>query len=156
MSSLSSSPRLPDGRRRSDSGEFLLLLILLRLYKLPRALISCPSLSIVTANVDFGVLCLICVDNSTCRNKTLWLPVTARNVDDVCTAQYGRCVPVRQVIGMRTARYRAVSKIDRRWSIEGEKGKKKKKEEDLISPRRPRLRIIAARGQFFSRARRRN
>ncbi|RWW74656.1 hypothetical protein BHE74_00017396 [Ensete ventricosum] len=55
-----------------------------------------------------------------------------------CTARYRRYIPVRQVTGMRTVRYRAVpSKIDRRRliggeidhrrSIEGEKGKKKKK-----------------------------
>ncbi|RWW58263.1 hypothetical protein BHE74_00034896, partial [Ensete ventricosum] len=65
-----------------------------------------------------------------------------------CIARYGQYILVRQVIGTRTARYRAVSpkidrrrliegeidrrrsiegEIDRRWSIEGEKGKKKKK-----------------------------
>ncbi|RWW07658.1 hypothetical protein GW17_00028952 [Ensete ventricosum] len=71
------------------------------------------------------------------------------------TARYGRYMPVRQVAGMRTARYRAVppkidrrrsisavggqlkGEIDRRWSIEGEidrrrsiereKGRKKKR-----------------------------
>ncbi|RRT57514.1 hypothetical protein B296_00016317, partial [Ensete ventricosum] len=44
------------------------------------------------------------------------------------TAGYGRYIPVRQVVGTRTARYQAVPpKIDRRPSIEQEKGKKKKK-----------------------------
>ncbi|RRT80061.1 hypothetical protein B296_00012429 [Ensete ventricosum] len=55
-----------------------------------------------------------------------------------CTARYRRYIPVRQVTGMRTVRYWAIppkidrrrligGEIDRRRSIEGEKGKKKKK-----------------------------
>ncbi|RWW36496.1 hypothetical protein BHE74_00058483, partial [Ensete ventricosum] len=45
-----------------------------------------------------------------------------------CTAQYGRYIPVRQVTGMRTARYRAVpSKIDHRRSISVIGGRLKKK-----------------------------
>ncbi|RWW41940.1 hypothetical protein BHE74_00052541 [Ensete ventricosum] len=39
----------------------------------------------------------------------------------ICTARYERYIPVRQVTGMRTTRYRVVpSKIDRRRPIEGE------------------------------------
>ncbi|RRT39376.1 hypothetical protein B296_00045462, partial [Ensete ventricosum] len=35
-----------------------------------------------------------------------------------CTARYRQYIPVRQVVGTQTARYRAVPpKIDRRWSI---------------------------------------
>ncbi|RWV81357.1 hypothetical protein GW17_00057225 [Ensete ventricosum] len=61
-----------------------------------------------------------------------------------------------------TTRYRAIPpKIDRRRSIEGEKGKKKKRKrrkKNLLSTRRPRLCAVAAlaRGCSFSRARRRN
>ncbi|RWW19063.1 hypothetical protein GW17_00016911 [Ensete ventricosum] len=55
-----------------------------------------------------------------------------------CIARYGRYIPVRQVTGTWTARYRAVpskishrrsilKEIDRRRSIEEEKGKKKRK-----------------------------
>ncbi|RWW08642.1 hypothetical protein GW17_00027907 [Ensete ventricosum] len=44
------------------------------------------------------------------------------------TARYGWYILVRQVAGTRTARYRAFPpKIDRRRSIEREKGRKKKK-----------------------------
>ncbi|RZS10752.1 hypothetical protein BHM03_00042017, partial [Ensete ventricosum] len=74
----------------------------------------------------------------------------------IFTARYRRYIPVRQVAGTRTARYRAVPpKIDRRRSIEGEierrrsiereKGrkkkkrkKKKKKEKRRKKPCRPR------------------
>ncbi|RWV83418.1 hypothetical protein GW17_00054978 [Ensete ventricosum] len=52
----------------------------------------------------------------------------ARFAISTCIARYGGYIPVRQVTGTRTARYRAVpSKIDRRRSIEEEKGKKKRK-----------------------------
>ncbi|RWW79008.1 hypothetical protein BHE74_00012728, partial [Ensete ventricosum] len=65
---------------------------------------------------------------------------------------------------MRTARYRAVlPKIDRRQSIEREKGKKKKRKKKRgekntyararSSPvRRHRSRAVATRGRFFSHA----
>ncbi|RRT42744.1 hypothetical protein B296_00056890, partial [Ensete ventricosum] len=64
--------------------------------------------------------------------------ILARFSMPICTARYGRYVPIRQVTGTRTVRYRAVSpkidrqrsiegEIDRHRSIEGEKGKKKKK-----------------------------
>ncbi|RZS29289.1 hypothetical protein BHM03_00063005 [Ensete ventricosum] len=83
------------------------------------------------------------------------------------TARYGRYVPIRQVTSTRTARYRAVpSKIDRRRSIEEEKGKKRgrKNTSPARRPRPPvvaargRLRAVAARGhgRFFSRTRRRS
>ncbi|RWW43004.1 hypothetical protein BHE74_00051381, partial [Ensete ventricosum] len=74
------------------------------------------------------------------------------------TAWYGRYIPVRQVAGTRTARYRAVPpKIDRRRSIEREKGRKKKKRKKkekkekkrkkYLSPARdPRPCAVAARG----------
>ncbi|RWW38217.1 hypothetical protein BHE74_00056565, partial [Ensete ventricosum] len=91
-----------------------------------------------------------------------------------CTARYGRYIPVRQVTGTRTARYRAVpskigrrrpilKEIDRRRSIEKEKGKKKckrKKEEEgnkeyLASAVLARLPSPpAGRSRIFSRARR--
>ncbi|RWV84830.1 hypothetical protein GW17_00053426, partial [Ensete ventricosum] len=45
-----------------------------------------------------------------------------------CTTRYGRYIPVRQVTGTRTARYRAVlPKIDRRRSISAVGGRLKKK-----------------------------
>ncbi|RWW02652.1 hypothetical protein GW17_00034245 [Ensete ventricosum] len=81
--------------------------------------------------------------------------IESRFAISTCTTQYGRYIPVRQVAGTQTARYRAVppkinrrrvdfdrrrpieGEIDRRWSIEGEidyrssiereKGKKKKR-----------------------------
>ncbi|RZS13150.1 hypothetical protein BHM03_00044688 [Ensete ventricosum] len=47
------------------------------------------------------------------------------------TTRYGQYIPVRQVTGMRTARYQAVPpKIDRRRSIEEEKEEEKKKKEE--------------------------
>ncbi|RWW14399.1 hypothetical protein GW17_00021831 [Ensete ventricosum] len=51
--------------------------------------------------------------------------------DDLTVEDYeARLTDVKQVAGTRTARYRAVPpKIDRRRSIEGEKGKKKRKKE---------------------------
>ncbi|RRT82186.1 hypothetical protein B296_00010879 [Ensete ventricosum] len=65
-----------------------------------------------------------------------------------CTARYRRYIPVRQVVGTWTSRYRAVSpkidrwrsiegEIDRRRSIEGEKEKKKRKKrkEEYLFPR---------------------
>ncbi|RZS16056.1 hypothetical protein BHM03_00048020, partial [Ensete ventricosum] len=64
-----------------------------------------------------------------------------------CTARYGRFIPVRQVAGTRTARYRAVPpKIDRRRSIsavggrlrekrEEEEEEKKKKRKEYLFPR---------------------
>ncbi|RRT55323.1 hypothetical protein B296_00048523 [Ensete ventricosum] len=91
-----------------------------------------------------------------------------------CTARYGWYIPVRQVTGTRTARYRMVSskidrrrsierEIDRRGSIEEEKGKKKRKRrkkeaENTLPARRPRPRVASARdrGRFFSLARRRS
>ncbi|RWW34018.1 hypothetical protein BHE74_00036504 [Ensete ventricosum] len=84
-----------------------------------------------------------------------------------CIARYGRYIPVRQVTGMRTGRYRAVPpKIDRRrsiveeidcrrsiereidcrWSIEEEKGKKKRKRKKRRGEERiPRPRTILTR-----------
>ncbi|RZS15118.1 hypothetical protein BHM03_00046910 [Ensete ventricosum] len=90
------------------------------------------------------------------------------------TARYGRYIPVRQVAGTRTARYRAVPpKIDHRRSIKREKGRKKKKrkkkkkkiKEEKKIPRpcaiaarelspltgRQRPRAVAARRRSFSR-----
>ncbi|RWW33544.1 hypothetical protein GW17_00001731 [Ensete ventricosum] len=68
------------------------------------------------------------------------------------TAGYGRYIPVRQVVGTRTARYQAVPpKIDRRPSIEQEKGKKKKKRKKKKKKRKEekkntyRLRAVLAR-----------
>ncbi|RZS19142.1 hypothetical protein BHM03_00051474, partial [Ensete ventricosum] len=91
-----------------------------------------------------------------------------------CTARYGRYIPVRQVTGTWTARYRAVPskidprrsiereidrrrsierEIDRRRSIEEEKGKKKRKRKKKRKGRkntspacRPRPPAVAARG----------
>ncbi|RZR75310.1 hypothetical protein BHM03_00054506, partial [Ensete ventricosum] len=86
------------------------------------------------------------------------------------TARYGRYIPVRQVAGTRTAHYRAVPpkinrrrsisavggrlkrEIDRRRSIEREKGrkkkrkkKKKKEEKKNLSPvRGPRPQVAGA------------
>ncbi|RWV88738.1 hypothetical protein GW17_00049154 [Ensete ventricosum] len=99
---------------------------------------------------------------------------SSRFAISTCTARYGRYIPVRQVTGTRTARYRAVpskinrrqpilKEIDRRRSIEEEKGKKKRKskkkrrgEERIPRQRRPRPPAVAARGCFFSRTRRRS
>ncbi|RWW30463.1 hypothetical protein GW17_00004948, partial [Ensete ventricosum] len=82
-------------------------------------------------------------------------------------AQYGQYIPVHQVTGMRTARYRVVTpkigrrrpiegEIDHRRSIEGEKGKKKKRKRRKKKKRRrtyfPRDILALARGCFFSRA----
>ncbi|RZR95199.1 hypothetical protein BHM03_00024004, partial [Ensete ventricosum] len=63
--------------------------------------------------------------------------VNARFAISICTARYGRYIPVRQVTSMRTARY---------WV------------KNLLSTRRPRPRAVVAlaRGCFFSRARRQN
>ncbi|RWV85260.1 hypothetical protein GW17_00052959 [Ensete ventricosum] len=93
----------------------------------------------------------------------------------IYTACTGRYIPVRQVTGMWTARYRVVppkstvgfsrrrsieGEIDRRQSIEGEKGKKKKKKrkrrkkKKRRTSRRPRPHAVAARGRFFSHTRR--
>ncbi|RWV79300.1 hypothetical protein GW17_00059585, partial [Ensete ventricosum] len=82
-----------------------------------------------------------------------------RSAISTFTARYVRYISVRQVVGTRTARYRAVpSKIDRRQSIEREKGKKKRKKKKKKGKRIPiararsspvryrRLRAIAARG----------
>ncbi|RWW33084.1 hypothetical protein GW17_00002224 [Ensete ventricosum] len=56
------------------------------------------------------------------------------------TTRYGQYLPVRQVTGMRTARYRAVPpKIDRRRSIEEEKEEEKKRRRN--NTRRPCLQI---------------
>ncbi|RWW24116.1 hypothetical protein BHE74_00004728 [Ensete ventricosum] len=82
----------------------------------------------------------------------------ARFAISIFTAWYGRYIPVRQVAGTWTARYRAVPpKIDCRRSIEREKGKKKKKrkkkkkkrkeeKKDLSPARGPHPCAIAARG----------
>ncbi|RWW27911.1 hypothetical protein GW17_00007636 [Ensete ventricosum] len=88
----------------------------------------------------------------------------------ICTARYERYIPIHQVTGTRTARYRAVpSKIDRRRSIsavggrlkkkstvggrlrkkKGRRGKEKKKKRGTknTSPARsPRSPVVAARG----------
>ncbi|RWV88946.1 hypothetical protein GW17_00048927 [Ensete ventricosum] len=100
----------------------------------------------------------------------------ARFAISTCTARYGRYISVRQVIGTRTARYRAVpskigrrrpilKEIDRRRSIEEEeeeKEKKKKRGRKNTSPApsspacRRRSRVARDRGRFFSRARRRD
>ncbi|RWW58954.1 hypothetical protein BHE74_00034140 [Ensete ventricosum] len=86
----------------------------------------------------------------------------------ICTVRYGQYIPVRQVIGMRYCPRLIEGEIDRRRSIEGEKGKKKKKrkrrkkeekeKKNLLSTRRPRPCVVAAlaRGCSFSRVRRRN
>ncbi|RWW45203.1 hypothetical protein BHE74_00048968 [Ensete ventricosum] len=64
----------------------------------------------------------------------------------IFTARYGRYIPVRQVAGTRTARYRAVQpKIDLRWSIEREKGRKKKKKKKKKKKEKRRKRILIAR-----------
>ncbi|RWV97977.1 hypothetical protein GW17_00039200 [Ensete ventricosum] len=53
------------------------------------------------------------------EKKLLGLDFQTRFAISTCTARYGRYIPVRQVTGTRTARYRAVpSKIGRRRPIE--------------------------------------
>ncbi|RRT46561.1 hypothetical protein B296_00054355, partial [Ensete ventricosum] len=104
----------------------------------------------------------------------------------IYTVWYGRYIPIRQVTGTRTARYRTIlPKIDHRQPIEGEidvgdrlreksgrlrekreeeEEKKKKEEEEkkgrkkYLAPSSPvgRPRAVATLVSFFSRARRRN
>ncbi|RWW55204.1 hypothetical protein BHE74_00038172, partial [Ensete ventricosum] len=76
----------------------------------------------------------------------------------ICTAHTGRYVSIRQVTGMRTARYRAVPPkstisgrfwpsvvdFDRQRLIEGEKGKKKKKKKKRKRRKKRRRRIPRA------------
>ncbi|RWV92435.1 hypothetical protein GW17_00045194, partial [Ensete ventricosum] len=99
------------------------------------------------------------------------------------TARYGQYIPVRQVAGTRTARYRAVppkidyrrsisavggrlrgeidrrrsieGEIDRRRSIEREKGRKKKKRKKKKKKKRREKNTVAAREPSPAPARRR-
>ncbi|RWW33556.1 hypothetical protein GW17_00001717 [Ensete ventricosum] len=58
--------------------------------------------------------------------------LAARFATSTCTARYGRYIPVRQVTGTRTARYRAVpSKIDRRRPIEKEIDRRRSIEREI-------------------------
>ncbi|RWW80717.1 hypothetical protein BHE74_00010934 [Ensete ventricosum] len=105
-----------------------------------------------------ALLFLIPNDYLMAADKKVRTILQPRFAISIFTVRYGRYIPVRQVVGTRTARYRAVpSKIDRRRSIEREKGrnkkkrkkkKKKRKEEkkDLSPVRGPRLCAVAVRG----------
>ncbi|RWW01664.1 hypothetical protein GW17_00035283 [Ensete ventricosum] len=85
-----------------------------------------------------------------------------------CTARYGRYIPIRQVTGTWTASYQTVppkidrqrsiqGEIDRRRSIEEEKGKKKEEKKKKEEEKKEYHAVAArARWSFLSRTRRRN